>query len=781
MAEGRVDGDLLSILLGSTVTASGDFHQKDADNDDDDDGGDDDTDSRSGGIGFESASPYPPLPPPPHHSHVHSLLPPPSPFSLSASLAVGADLHSLWHLVAQTPPITPESIHMQLFGTPQPPLLQLATPPGTTGLLTPQPTGRYSTPLGHFEEQPREKRKRTRGSKACDFCIRRKLRCVVPAGSETCGHCTDRTQRCVFSPRAPAGTAAAGKPSAIGQTGVFALDPRSPGAAVSSSSSSLSVWPLSPASASAPPTVRVPRLFTPFDDMPALPSTDVQHLLLLSSLQEPQTALPILHRASLASYSPLVKLALEAVASRFSFMPQDGFVLFERAKRLVVPVISGIDGLPTHECGLALDAPHFAANEHALQPLQALAYLIFYCLLDGRPAMQAMGQRWLAMGIACARQIKLNQGLPVNNWIARQSRIRLWWLLFLIDVLMSTASNSPPFVQIEECMDLPLAASETTWQRDLPTAEDPAPLWREVVSAFDESDVLYTSNLPLVLLPFWSRTIGILYLLRISNQNANRAWEPKVAKGDSLLALVPPIDHPLLLKSRAMLDLWKRSQDTFHAVGDGSVACGGAYEAADFIVLFYHSSCLLLHSPRSVIDRLVAAAAAAVAAAAGESPATISLDSELGAPLLRAWAASAHAAVCADHVQRMAAFLLDTLEGAIRPQDTRGAFYDRKITFLGILGWFVLHAGLVASLLERSAAAAAVGAAAPAAMSPPAPPAPPVADRMARACSVFLRAMAGMAKVWSGTGALMLLLASLRAQILAAPAAGESGGEVETL
>ncbi|KAI9342447.1 hypothetical protein DFJ73DRAFT_528561 [Zopfochytrium polystomum] len=86
-------------------------------------------------------------------------------------------------------------------------------------------------------------------------------------------------------------------------------------------------------------------------------------------------------------------------------------------------------------------------------------------------------------------------------------------------------------------------------------------------------------------------------------------------------------------------------------------------------------------SPRSVIDRLVAAAAAAVAAAAGESPATISLDSELGAPLLRAWAASAHAAVCADHVQRMAAFLLDTLEGAIRPQDTRGAFYDRKITF----------------------------------------------------------------------------------------------------
>ncbi|KAJ1551987.1 hypothetical protein HK405_013141, partial [Cladochytrium tenue] len=163
-------------------------------------------------------------------------------------------------------------------------------------------------------------------------------------------------------------------------------------------------------------TAAVPRVFTLFDDLPPLPSTDIQNMLLRESLQETQTALPILHRPSLALHAPHLSLALEAVASRFSGMAEEGRRIFERARRMVVPIVSGC----------APDDEPSAGGSRELQSLQALAYLIFYCLLDGSQVMLAVGQRWLAMSIACARQLRLNRAVEVSDPIIRQSRIRLW-------------------------------------------------------------------------------------------------------------------------------------------------------------------------------------------------------------------------------------------------------------------------------------------------------------------------------------------------------------------
>ncbi|KAJ1551986.1 hypothetical protein HK405_013140, partial [Cladochytrium tenue] len=241
---------------------------------------------------------------------------------------------------------------------------------------------------------------------------------------------------------------------------------------------------------------------------------------------------------------------------------------------------------------------------------------------------------------------------------------------------------------MEECLDLPLADSESVWQRDVPVTEEATPAWGEVFSALGEAEMRSYDDLPLVLRPFWSRMISIFYLFRLSNQSSNRAWKSAITT-----AGVPTCDDPIISKAAAMLELWKRSHDAFHAIGDGSIASGGAFEAADFVVLYYHSAFLLLHFPRSVVDHLILSVTAA--AEAGETSAAA-----VG-PLLQAWAASAHAPACAAHIERMAEFLRNTLEGGLGAQDALGTFYDRKITFLGILGWSVMHAGLVASVLQR--------------------------------------------------------------------------------
>ncbi|KAI8847485.1 hypothetical protein BC829DRAFT_245237 [Chytridium lagenaria] len=142
----------------------------------------------------------------------------------------------------------------------------------------------------------------------------------------------------------------------------------------------------------------------------------------------------------------------------------------------------------------------------------------------------------------------------------------------------------------------------------------------------------------------------------------------------------PPLDAPSLTALRESLEMWNRSHVAYHTVGDGTAASSGNSEAGHFMIIFYHTAYLLAHSPRSSIDQILL----------GNPP-----DASL-----TAWFASPHVPICIYHATCIAKFFENMLEGGIGVDDTLFTFYDREISFLGVLGWEVMYAAVVVMLLE---------------------------------------------------------------------------------
>ncbi|KAJ3205054.1 hypothetical protein HDU67_009141, partial [Dinochytrium kinnereticum] len=521
-----------------------------------------------------------------------------------------------------------------------------------------------------IEFTPKTKR-RTRGIKACDFCVRRKLKCVVLPLQSVCTHCAARVQGCVFSQKQGVGGAVR--------------------RAVAVSSHANSVQRISPSSS--PPMAPVPsiqRLLTPFDDLDPLPPLDTQNLLLRASFKETQAIAPILHRATFLEVrdAPYLTLSLQAVASVFSGYREDGRKIFERARRAVIPALSGeVD----------------ASQETMVQVLQAGIYLIVYCFMDGREQAKGLAVRWLALATACARHMGLNEEAVTGSDVQKESKRRLWWMLFMIDTFFSTAANTPPNILETEASRLRIIGNEASWHRNIPINDSESIQWGQVLHAIDSAKF---PDLPEELRLFWSRSLGIGALLRRSNALSQSLW----GRG------MPSIDSPELIKLSETLETWRRCQNAFHTVGDGSASSSGHSEAGCFLIVFYHTAYLLAHSPRSEMCKLM-----------GGAP----LD-----PLVRAWATSPHAAICRANLEGAASFWLGMLEGDLDMVDAVGTFYDRQVSFLGLVGWDVVFAGVLQSVLDAFDTVGGGESVFP----------------------VFERTLRGMAVLWTGVGTLLPVL-----------------------
>ncbi|KAJ3093505.1 hypothetical protein HDU97_009561, partial [Phlyctochytrium planicorne] len=294
------------------------------------------------------------------------------------------------------------------------------------------------------------------------------------------------------------------------------------------------------------------------------------------------------------------------------------------------------------------------------------------------------------------------------------------WLMFLIDTIHSVATNTPQLITPEECANLRMANNESSWQLDLPMSDSDAPTFQSVLDALDSDPNLPP---PVVLKVFWARSMGLVYLLRESNILSRKIWD---ATGNAKVDFGEEVR-----KMESKLGTWKNSFDTFHTFGDASISSCGNHETGKFMVIFYHTSFLLMHSPRPAIDALVSNAIL--------NP---SLDAFMDLPVLERWACSRSAEICRSHVEQAATFWLTTLEGGISIEDVVGVFYDRRITFLGVMAWDVMYAGAVASLLERFGGERM--------------------EDMRETFGVFRRALVGMGKVWNGSLMMLQLVLALR-------------------
>ncbi|KAJ3118241.1 hypothetical protein HDU96_002972 [Phlyctochytrium bullatum] len=557
---------------------------------------------------------------------------------------------------------------------------QAPTPEDNTSAETPAPSG---TPLKHHPLL-----QRTRTAKACTFCVRRKIRCLVKDGRTSCTSCEDRAIPCSFvvpdaaagSSSSPAATDATPAPTEassdrLGDFTMAAREFMSSGLAreeggrpappaggqppakrkrvSKKSASTIDPAVVQPAaSTSATPTqasrhvsagegTALTRLMTPYDDLEPLPSLEIQNLLFARSFEEAQAAVPFFHRPTLREQKlpHYVIMALQALSGATLQMPREADAFYRRAARDVVPSL------------MSMSAP---AGE-ILSILQAALTLMIYCFMTGKTGAGAPDARWLSLSVACARQIRLNEEMDHLDPVQREIRRRVWWYLFICDGIYSTAADIFPTIHEQEARGLRVIGNETAWTRNIPLVPSDSVAWRDVIDALDGLPHAAANNVPTPnssppdqteqppLVPYWARTLASIVLLRRGASLSRNLWRPGH----------PPPDFgcPDLRAYSDALQTWRQAHLAFHTVGDGQASSAGDFRRGDFIVFNYHVGHLLAYSPRFAIDRLIAPPPA-------PPPAQV-LDGE---PLLAAWAASAHATICRWHLAELAGFLESVLQ-----------------------------------------------------------------------------------------------------------------------
>ncbi|KAI8847476.1 fungal-specific transcription factor domain-containing protein [Chytridium lagenaria] len=389
------------------------------------------------------------------------------------------------------------------------------------------------------------------------------------------------------------------------------------------------------------------RAVTLFDDLASLPSIEIQNHLLSISFTESQIIVPILHRGCFIADRPppFLALSLQAVAGLTFGTHSDGDVMFERARREVIPVLSG---------------ETVATQETLLQVVQAVVYLITYCHMRGKVEEQPLIGRWMALAVACARQLMLNEEvMEEKDDVRKELRRRLWWMLFAFDSALSVSSNHPPLMQESECLNLRIVGNEASWQQNGTISDSDSVLWKDAFHTVNTAHQLVSTTPTLQF--YWSRWFTLSVLMRRSHVISRTLWSD---------AAPPPItSSPLVVLTQA-LETWHRCHVSFHTVGDGKPSSAGYNESGHSTIVVYHMAYILAHSPRGSIDRL----------SGGSQP----------DPILLA---------CL-HAERIADFFAGVMENG--RNDDAIMFYDTDVSFLGIFAWEVMYAGVVMMLLEGS-------------------------------------------------------------------------------
>ncbi|KAJ3110854.1 hypothetical protein HDU96_006218 [Phlyctochytrium bullatum] len=620
-------------------------------------------------------------------------------------------------------------------------------PQPPTSETTPAPTAVVVAPAKRQTPKPG----RTRGPggpRCCQFCIRRKLRCVVrDDNNPACSSCEDRGMACSFllkdgdeeaagaATSAPGvgGAGAAGRKKKRKQSEGAEAEKMSPGATVEKRQKWTSPGASGPSSTT--------------DD---LPPPDVRNLLFMSSFQMPQTILPIFHRASLLTARPprYLALALESLAAVFARMTSEAERLQTTAVREVLVALAETPG----------------ADADALVPmLQAVVALVGVSLLLGKAERDGTERRWLGMAVVAARQCGLGEEVVNVDALVREVRRRLWWSYVATDLFLAVAHNTPPLISPTEQLHLRVLGPEGLWNRGIPPEASDLLPWSEVLDALETPDPRFPPA-P-ALRDYWTRVLAALHLQREALVLSSRVWR----------AGLPTLRAPPLslfdTQVRAVLDAGAR----FHEVGGTGPNGAGEFRSGEFDRILGLAAAMLVYAPRSVVDAVFARDPGDLAAAP--------TGGVLGDPVLEAWMGSEIAQACRWHLDECVGMWRGVLEeematdpakeeegepphpphhpaypanapltppstvpepsgssaAPLKPIDAGGGpktkrFFDRTLAGLGAYQFYLVYAGQLQTLFDAWDAAGVPG--------------PQAAD--ASQFGVLARAVDGMASMFRG-------------------------------
>ncbi|KAJ3118246.1 hypothetical protein HDU96_002979 [Phlyctochytrium bullatum] len=645
---------------------------------------------------------------------------------------------------APAPPLSAEGGQklklIEVFPTPLPPPAptspsqQLLAAPSSA----PNPSSQTSSESGGAHHsvdgvaQPQTKRKRSSaGPRSCTFCIKRKLRCV-PAREDAggygkiCSSCADRGLPCSFvSPEealkvlaTPSTDATKGKRRAkphrsftdsrrsqqIDAAAATVIAPRNtsqtPGLAPSQT-----------------PAVSVGRLLTDYDDLPPLPPEEVRNVLFLASFRAMQTSVAIFHIHTLMREPPppFLSLAMEALGGHYMRMYQQAELCYQRARRDVVRLLASIDDNATVAWSQGTES---VPGTKLVTVIQAFVVLLAYSFSACKISPDSPEFRWLAMAVAAARQLNLfREDWRIHDPIARESRRRLWWYLFMIDAKGSAMSDTESMFPEEEsanllmmgsepawCLNLPLKAEDTVYFHEILTALDAPPIPLHNVAGRHQTDFLSlapstppksSSAVPLhptiptngiptphsSLSFFWSREVAAVLLLRRGATVSRRLWPcpfnipspaatkigtcPFIPSASLPPAPMPDFHHPLLGRYAAAVDTWLASFQAYHEIGTLSASSPGPNRAGEFSQLWCREGAIIAFSPKWAIEFLFSdppltpPGSRLPPGSDGTLP-PHPLSPQFD-PVLLAWAASPHAAVCRQHLAAMVEFWSEAL------------------------------------------------------------------------------------------------------------------------
>ncbi|KAJ3118244.1 hypothetical protein HDU96_002975 [Phlyctochytrium bullatum] len=513
--------------------------------------------------------------------------------------------------------------------------------------------------------------------RSCTFCARQKIRCSYDPGATSCSSCLRRNIPCI--PRLSFHAARTNQPP----------EPAKPAKRPHPASldSPLPTFESFLAHHYRPPP---PRVFTPYDDLPALPSPDLRNHFLLASFQEAQATISVFdgHAVLAPTLPPFVALALEAVAAHFCRSFNEADALAARAARDAVKILNR----------MVLKGP--ADGDPVIAILQAMLCLTAFGVMAGNMVVAGgVELRWLALTVALARRMGLNFEVPELPSLERERRRRIWWYLFIIDGLYAVFNDTEPTIREHEALHLRINGSEHAWfSNPREIAPEAAPFWVEVLAAVDAPPAPVSP-----LSSFWARELLAVTLSLRAASVSRRLWRPHTA---------PPTSSDTA-PHLAALDAWHTAFAQFHRVGVPDPSSAGPFRRGEYSRSIVWTAGMLVASPRWAVDALFAdGPAVAVAAVA----ATLGRGGDAGLPpevveahrVLQEWAASPHAAQCRALLDAAVAYWTGMDGGDLAEEERlRGIvvasgprFYDASVSFLGMLQFDLVYAGKVMTVLE---------------------------------------------------------------------------------
>ncbi|KAJ3118259.1 hypothetical protein HDU96_002992 [Phlyctochytrium bullatum] len=517
-------------------------------------------------------------------------------------------------------------------------------------------------------QQLRPGRRRT----SCVFCGSKKMRCFVPVGETACSSCTDRGVECSLAgPRD--GQEEFEQQQWVEDGSVVGRDtqPFNVDNGFSPGPGNASTIAVSQPPWTRRPSPSVPRLLTPFDDLPPLPSEEIQCTLYLASFNETLALFPVISRSHLLhqTVEPLLALTIQAIAGRYVDRHAEATTILNYVARIILPAISG------PSCSLADELWRF----------QMVNYFVVACFLHGNVAPGLL--RLFSTAVEAARRVGLHAEVPGLAPATAEMRRRAWWSFVVVETHLAVALNVAPQITEEELGQSAVPESEINFESlGGPVIEDVQPLFSTVIRVFDDLANTELSSqpnpaLPKILQPYACRHALTFVIRRRAIQLSKSLWSPTTSPPS-------PTNHALAHFS-AGVKTWFRATQTFHEIGTGSIASAGAFKAGTYDWIHVTSAALVAFSPRWAIEQLFATP---------DDPGTL----DAVRPVLTAWAASPHALTCAQALHRATLFWLSLLafDPSATPDRGSAMQYDLLPQNLSVLEWDLVYAAKVLTGLQ---------------------------------------------------------------------------------